>query len=109
MLLFFTEANLLDEFELVECDPNSEDFEQQRSELASLLNKSASFPTAVFAGERAMPDSDALIDYFAHEYGVEISALPTLAFYKRGIMPAMAGMFKRGFNSLVQWLVLSQT
>jgi hypothetical protein len=89
LLLFISEARLLDQFEIVRCDPKSTEFEQVKEQLAKATGKKASFPTVEMEPGIYKSDSDALIEHFAANNKVDIDKLIALSFYKAGIFPQL--------------------
>lgn len=88
-LLFVSEARLLDRFEIIKCDPEAENYERIREQLAKGLGGKATFPTVEIAPGRYKSDSDALIEHFAREHGIPERELPALAFYRESIFPQL--------------------
>lgn len=94
-LLFMTEANLLDQIEVVAMASESDDFDTKKAELAETSGMKVTFPIVEVESGKYMADSDALISYFAEKNGVDWEALPTLKFYKAGLYKAHGNMFKK--------------
>jgi len=88
-LLFLTEAGLRDRLQLVRCNPAAPDFEAIKSRLQAGLHKPATFPTVEVAPGRYLSDSDALIEHYASESGVDVRNLPTLSFYLETLLPQL--------------------
>ncbi|MGH8174862.1 MAG: hypothetical protein ACREV5_01205 [Steroidobacter sp.] len=86
-LLFMAEARLLDQIEMIRCDPHDPDFESIKARLAAGLNKPATFPTVEVEPGRYQSDSDRLIEFYAQKNSVDVNGLPALAFYKESIFP----------------------
>lgn len=90
--LFLVESGLENRVEVIRCDPEDPTFEAVKSKLAAGLGKAASFPTVEIEPGRYRSDSDALIDWYAHQYNVDINRLPALAFYKETIFPQVLAL-----------------
>ena len=88
-LLFMSEADLLDEIEIIRCDPDDVNFESIKEKLAAGLKKPATFPTVEIEPGRYQADSDRLIERFAKEHNVVTGNLVALAFYKESIYPQL--------------------
>jgi hypothetical protein len=88
-LLFMAEARLLDQIDIVCCDPRAPDFDSIKAKLAAGLGKSATFPAVEIEPGRYRSDSDKLIDYYASKNNVAVSGLPALDFYKDSIYPQL--------------------
>jgi hypothetical protein len=86
-LLFMAEARLLDQIDIVRCDPEAPDFDGIKAKLTAGLGKAATFPTVEIDPGRYRSDSDQLIGHYAKKNSVAVSALPALAFYKESIYP----------------------
>ena len=93
-LLFMTESGLLDQIEIVCCDPDAGDFEALRDQLAELTGARASFPTVEIEPGVFMSESDDLIRYFAEKNGVSLQDLPVLDWYKAGLFNRVIGMHR---------------
>lgn len=91
-LLFMTEARLLDRIEVVRCDPDSAAFDDTKHRLARATGREATFPTVEIEPGRYLSDSDRLIDHFAHAYGADRGALPTLSFYEQTVFPQLKAL-----------------
>ena len=88
-LLFISEARLLDQFEIVRCDPKSVEFEQVKAKLGQATGKNATFPTVEIEPGVYKSDSEALIEHFARKNNVDAAKLVALSFYKAGIFPQL--------------------
>lgn len=88
-LLFMSEARLLEQIEVVHCDPDDESFEDIKAKLSAGLGKPATFPTVEIEPGRYLADSDRLIDHYATRNGVAPAQLPALTFYKDSIFPQL--------------------
>jgi hypothetical protein len=86
-LLFMAEARLLDQVDVIRCDPRGPDFDTIKAKLTAALGKSATFPTVEIEPGRYRSDSDQLIEHYAKKNNVAVSELPALAFYKDSIFP----------------------
>jgi hypothetical protein len=89
LLLFISEARLLDQFEIIRCDPKSAEFEQVKAKLAQATGKKATFPTVEIEPGVYKSDSEALIEHFAKKNNVDAAKLVALSFYKAGIFPQL--------------------
>ena len=89
LLLFLTEAGLREQFELIRCNPHASDFQAIKSKLQAGLHKAASFPTVEVAPGRYLSDSDALIEHYASQNGIEVGELPALSFYRETLLPQL--------------------
>lgn len=89
LLLFLSEARLLDEVEWIRCDPDTEDYERVKARLSEAMGKPATFPTVEIEPGRYQSDSDALIGHFARKHGVDPSTLTALVFYRESIFPQL--------------------
>lgn len=89
LMLFMTEAQLLDRIEIVRLDPADPSFEATKARLSEGLGKDATFPTVEIEPGRFMSDSDRLIEHFAERENVRADALPILSFYKETIYPQL--------------------
>jgi hypothetical protein len=84
-----SEARLLDQIEIVRCDPNDPEFERVKARLAEGTKKQAIFPTVEIEPDVYKSDSDELIAHYAATNDVEPANLPALSFYKDGILPQL--------------------
>ena len=91
-LLFMAEARLLDQIEIIRCDPEAPDFERVKAHLAAVTGAKATFPTVEIEPGRYQSDSDRLIEHYASMNGVDAEALIALSFYKKGIYPQLLRM-----------------
>jgi hypothetical protein len=91
-LLFMAEARLLDQIEIVRCDPAAPDFERMKAQLAAATGSKATFPTVEIEPGRYLSDSDRLIGHYAARHGVDAGALVALSFYRKGIFPQLEQM-----------------
>jgi hypothetical protein len=93
-LTFAAETGLLDDLNVVrvrEGDPNAD---ATKKLLSEETGKPASFPTVETEPGRYMTDSDKLIELYAQRAGVNVDALPVLAFYKQTILPKLFEHYK---------------
>ncbi|HEX2493233.1 MAG TPA: hypothetical protein VHK24_05610 [Steroidobacter sp.] len=88
-LLFMSEARLLEQIEIIRCDPNAPSFEAVKQKLTDGLGKPATFPAVEIEPGRYRAGSDHLIDYFAAKHQVVVSELRALGFYKESIYPQL--------------------
>ena len=86
-LLFMAEARILDQIDVIRCDPQASNFESIKAKLAAGLGKPATFPTVEIEPGSFRSDSDQLIEHYAKKHQIAVSALPALAFYKESIYP----------------------
>lgn len=89
-LLFMAEARLMDQIEVIRCDPQDPQFKRIKAELAAATKKPAAFPTVEIEPGRFMSESDDLIAYYAGRNNIAVKELPALSFYKESIFPAVA-------------------
>lgn len=95
LLVFMTEAKLLDEVEIVRLREGEPNFEATKQRLADRLGKPASFPTVEIEPGRYMTDSDKLIEHYAKRSGLRPDALPVLSFYEETIFPQLVEHHKQ--------------
>ena len=93
-LLFMTEAGLLDQIDVVRCDPNAGDFEAIRDRLTDTTGRKASFPTVEVEPGVYMSESDDLIHYYADRNGISADDFEVLDWYKAGLFPRVIGMHR---------------
>ena len=86
-LVFMAEAGLLDEIDIVRCNPASPSFEDEKFRLTTWLGEDATFPAVEIEPGQYKADSEALIRYFAERHEISSESLPVLAFYKQTILP----------------------
>jgi hypothetical protein len=91
--LFVTEAGISDQFQFVAMDPNSPDFARVKSEIDRRSGQKTVFPTVEVAPNEFLTDSEALINHFSAEHGIDVSDLPTLTFYRNGLYVCYIEMF----------------
>jgi hypothetical protein len=89
-LLFMTEAGLLDQVDVVRCDPESAEFDAVKQKLSEATGREATFPTVEIAPKRYLSDSDKLIAHYARVCNVDWGTLPTLSFYTETLFPQLA-------------------
>ncbi len=98
-LLFMSEAHLLNQIEVVACDPDDDEgYEQIKSMLKAATGANATFPTVEIASGDYLADSEGLIDYYAQKNEVVDKNPPTLAFYRRSIYSKMIDMKQEIFE-----------
>jgi hypothetical protein len=90
LLLFLTEAKLLERFEIVRCDPDTATFVHIKRKLEQATGKNAMFPTVEISPNTYMSDSDALIAHYAKSASIDPQTLPAFSFYMNGIFPQLA-------------------
>ena len=91
--LFVTEAGISDRFHLVPMDPDDLEFAATKSEIDRRSGRSTSFPTVEIAPSVFLSDSDALIEHYSSEYGIDPAETPTLTFYRNGLFVCYVEMF----------------
>jgi putative phosphoribosyl transferase len=94
-LIFMAEAGLLNEIEIVRCDPNSPRFEEEKYRLTTWLGRNATFPVVELEPGKYRADSDALIEHYAKRHGIDSKSLPVLAFYKQTILPQLEELHRQ--------------
>ena len=92
-LTFMTEAELLDEIEIVRVREGDPDYEAAKQKLTEHLGK-ASFPTVEVEPNKYMTDSDRLIEHYAKREGLRPDEMPVLSLYKQGILPKLFELHK---------------
>jgi len=92
-LTFMTEAELLDEIEIVRVREGDADYEAAKQKLTEHLGK-ASFPTVEVEPNKYMTDSDRLIEHYAKREGLRPDEMPVLSLYKQGILPKLFELHK---------------
>ena len=92
-LTFMTEAQLLDEIEIVRVREGDADYEAAKKKLADHLGK-ASFPTVEVEPNQYMTDSDRLTEHYAKRAGLRPDEMPVLSLYKQGILPKLFELHK---------------
>lgn len=93
LVLFLTEANLLDKLELVVLDPEADDFGATKQALVERAGKALSFPCIETEPNEFKTETDHIIAMFAQQYGVDEQALPTLDYYQAGLMKKFIALF----------------
>ena len=93
-LVFMTEAELLDEIEIVRLREGDADYETAKRKLGEHLGKPASFPTVEIEPGRYMTDSDRLIEHYATREELRPDEMPVLSLYKQGIFPKLMELHK---------------
>ncbi len=97
--LFMAESNLLDQIEVVPCDPADIDFYAQvKLMIKSVTSVDTTFPVVEIEPAVYLADSEGLIDYYAKKNNVSDTNPPTLAFYHRSIYPRMIEMKQEIFE-----------
>ena len=89
-LLFMTEAGLLDQVDVVRCDPESAEFDAVKQKLSEATGREATFPTVEIAPQEYLSDSDKLIEHYARGCNVDPSTMPALSFYTETLFPQLA-------------------
>ena len=93
-LLFMAEAGLLDQVDVIRCDPESAEFDTVKQKLSNATGHDATFPTVEIAPKRYLSDSDKLIEHYARECKVDPGKLPALSFYKETLFPQLTALHK---------------
>ncbi len=88
-LLFVSEAGLRDLFDIVIVDPESARMKEVKAKLERGTGKKMTFPTVEIEPNVYKSDSDALIEHFSRQHGIDAQKLPTLSFYKDSILPQL--------------------
>jgi len=91
-LLFMTEAGLLDQVDVIRCDPETAEFDAVKHKLSKATGRDATFPTVEVAPQRYLSGSDKLIDHYARRCNVDPGTLPTLSFYNETLFPQLAAL-----------------
>jgi len=89
-LLFMTEAGLLDQVDMVRCDPESAELDAVKQKLSEATGREATFPTVEIAPQEYLSDSDKLIEHYARGCNVDPSTMPALSFYTETLFPQLA-------------------
>lgn len=89
LLLFLSEARLVENFEIIRCDPDSAAFEETKRKLAEASGKKATFPTVEVEPNVYKSDSDALVAHYAKAHNIDVNSLPAFSFYMAGIYPQL--------------------
>jgi hypothetical protein len=89
-LLFMAEAGLLDQVDLIRCDPESAEFDAVKQKLSKATGRDATFPTVEVAPQRYLTDSDELIEHYARASKIDAGELPALSFYNETLFPQLA-------------------
>jgi glutathione S-transferase len=91
--IFLLEAGLSDHFDWRFFGPGDAKEDGIRAEIAPYFEK-VTFPTVEIAPGRMIQDSQAIIDHYAAEFGVDMAGLHTLDQYVRGPLAQMAALRK---------------
>jgi hypothetical protein len=91
-LLFMAEAGLLEQVDVIRCDPESAGFDAVKRKLSKATGRDATFPTVEIAPQQYMSDSDKLIEHYAQERKVDPNTLPAFSFYKETLFPQLAAL-----------------
>ena len=89
LLLFLAESGMIQQVEIIRCDPEAPGFDAIKSRLQAGLGKAATFPTAEIDPGHYLSDSDALIEHFASKRKIDSRKLPVLSFYVQSIFPQL--------------------
>jgi len=93
-LLFMTEARLLDQVDVIRCDPETAAFDAVKQKLSKATGRDATFPTVEIEPQQYLSDSDRVIEHYAQRYNVQPATLPTFSFYKETLFPQLAALHK---------------
>lgn len=91
-LLFMTEAGLVNQVDVVRCDPKTSEFDVIKQKLSEGTGQEASFPTVEIAPQQYLSGSDKLIKHYACRCNVDPGTLPALSFYTDTLFPQLAAM-----------------
>ena len=91
-LLFMTEAGLLNQVDVIRCDPESAKFDVVKEKLSKATGRDATFPTVEIAPQRYLSDSDKLIGHYARASNVDPGKLPALSFYNETLFPQLVSL-----------------
>lgn len=94
-LVFIMEAGLYERFTIIEVNPEWESDKAIREHLEQATGKKPAFPTVEVAKGDYRSDSEALIDYYAQQEGVDTAALAVLDLYNRGLFDTYLRMVKK--------------
>jgi hypothetical protein len=94
LLVFLSEAGLLDRVEIIRMSPQDTAFEATKAKLSEHLGKAATFPVVEVAPGQCMTDSDRLIERYAEQAALKAEAMPVLSFYKETIFPQLIELFQ---------------
>jgi hypothetical protein len=89
LLLFLSEAQLLDRVKIETVEADSGRMEELKKKFESATGKKGSFPTVEIEPGVYKSDSDALITHFSDAHGINPSNLVALSFYKQSILPQL--------------------
>lgn len=93
LMIFLSEAGLLERFELREFVPGDEAEQVIKSELSPHFDK-VTFPTAQISQGQYQNGSDALIAHYARQAGVDPSKMPLLNYYLGGVFKRVGELYK---------------
>lgn len=86
--LFMAESGLGRQIEVIRCDPrDAAAFARVKATLGQALGGDVTFPIVEVEPGHYETDSDALIERYARQNGVDVASLPALTFYKQTILP----------------------
>ena len=92
LMIYLTEAGLIDRFDLVVFESGSAEQLQVRDRLSPHFDQ-LSFPVAEVAPGDFRKDSDALIAYFADQGGADPATLTLLPYYDTGVKSHVISLF----------------
>lgn len=91
--VFLTEAGLADRFTFAVFDEGDERHQALRARMKA-AGQEPSFPAAELSPGELTTGTDALIDRFAGEAGVDPASMPLFAYYSGGVFKAHVAMFQ---------------
>jgi glutathione S-transferase len=95
--LFLLEAGLLGRFDIREFVPGDDREQAIRAELAPHFEK-VTFPTLQVAPGEYINESDAIVDRYAREAGVDPKELTAYRWYTDGVMQRMRSLFQENME-----------
>jgi uncharacterized glyoxalase superfamily protein PhnB len=94
LLVFLTEAGLRDTVEVRVAHPGTDEGEALAQTLRAATGQAPSYPTVLWADGTAQSDSQALVERFAAEAGVDTAGLPLLSYWNAVMLPAFSANFR---------------
>lgn len=91
--IFLAEAGLSDRFDFIVFSDGDETHKALRARMEAAGQKPG-FPAAEIEPGKLMTGTDDLIARFAKEAGVDVAALPLLAYYSEGVFRRHVDMFR---------------
>lgn len=92
LMIYLTESGMLDRFDRVVFEADSEEQSQVRERLSAHFDK-VTFPAAEVAPGDFRKDTDALIAYFAKRGGADPASLTLLPYYDSGVKEKVIELF----------------